>query len=195
MFLTLNEDDTIEALKAGYAAGTILNKEIIDDENDTEFRLAFDFDSVLASDESERFYKKEGINEYLIHEEKLASKPLSGGPLEPLLERIANFQKLERIKSLKNPTYHPMLQTAIVTARNAPAHERVLTTLKAWKIDVDQIFFLGGMEKSRILKVMKPHIFFDDQRIHLEDLGNIPAVHIPFGVANNPTGNETSSNQ
>ena len=88
-----------------------------------------------------------------------------------------------------------MLQTAIVTARNAPAHERVLTTLKAWKIDVDQIFFLGGMEKSRILKVMKPHIFFDDQRIHLEDLGNIPAVHIPFGVANNPTGNETSSNQ
>ena len=76
---------------------------------------------------------------------------------------------------------------AIVTARNAPAHERVLTTLKDWKIEVDQIFFLGGMDKSRILKIMKPHIFFDDQMIHLENLDNIPAVHIPFGIANQKT--------
>lgn len=30
----------------------------------------------------------------------------------------------------------------------------------------------------------KPHIFFDDQMVHLDHLENIPAVHIPFGIAN-----------
>ena len=78
----------------------------------------------------------------------------------------------------------PILQTAIVTARNAPAHERVLATLKEWNIEVDQLFFLGGMDKSRILKIMKPHIFFDDQIKHLQNLDNVPAVHIPFGITN-----------
>ena len=78
----------------------------------------------------------------------------------------------------------PILQTAIVTARNAPAHERVLATLKEWNIEVDQLFFLGGMDKSRILKIMKLHIFFDDQIKHLQNLDNVPAVHIPFGITN-----------
>lgn len=184
LFLTSNEKDTKEALALGYAAGTVLNQNIIDDENDAQLRLAFDFDSVLASDESEKEYRKSGIERYMDREAELADVPLKNGPLEPLLKGISNFQRMEKIKASKDSTYKPMLQTAIVTARNAPAHERVLTTLKAWKIEVDQMFFLGGIEKSRILRIMKPHIFFDDQRIHLENLIDIPAVHIPFGVAN-----------
>ena len=31
---------------------------------------------------------------------------------------------------------------------------------------------------------MRPHISFDDQMTHLEQLTDIPAVHIPFGIAN-----------
>lgn len=31
---------------------------------------------------------------------------------------------------------------------------------------------------------LKPHVFFDDQIVLLEKLKDIPAVHIPFGVAN-----------
>lgn len=184
LFLTSNADDTKAALMAGYAAGTVLNQTIVDDEADAEFRLAFDFDSVLADDESEKYYKDEGIEHYMEHEAENAQKPLCVGPLEPLLKRISTFQAIERKKAQKDPSYVPILQTAIVTARNAPAHERVLTTLKEWNIEVDQLFFLGGMEKSRILKIMKPHIFFDDQMIHLENLDNVPAVHIPFGIAN-----------
>lgn len=184
LFLTSNENDTKAALLQGFAAGTILNKNIVDDD-DKEFRLAFDFDCVLAGDESETFYKKEGMEHYMEHEARNANKPLSGGPLEPLLKSIATFQKMEREKAEVDSSYTPILQTAIVTARNAPAHERVLTTLKAWDIEVDQMFFLGGVEKSRILNIMKPHIFFDDQKVHFENLENIPAVHIPFGVANN----------
>ena len=123
-------------------------------------------------------------------EAELASTPLKGGPLEPLLRRIAEIQAMEETKVKQNPKYKPVLQTAIVTARNAPAHERVLTTLKEWKIEVNQLFFLGGMDKSRVLSVMKPHIFFDDQMMNLENLDNIPAVHIPYGIANKENPSE-----
>lgn len=184
LFLTSNSEDTEAALMAGHAAGTVLNQTIVDDEDDAEFRLAFDFDSVLADDESEKFYQTKGIDNYMEHEAEKAHKPLSNGPLEPLLKRISTFQAMERKKAQNDTSYVPILQTAIVTARNAPAHERVLTTLKEWNIEVDQLFFLGGMDKSRILKIMKPHIFFDDQMKHLQNLDNVPAVHIPFGITN-----------
>ena len=61
----------------------------------------------------------------------------------------------------------------------------MVTTLKNLNIEVDDVFFLGGIDKSRILNILKPHIFFDDQMVHLDHLENIPAVHIPFGIANN----------
>ncbi|SAY83347.1 protein of unknown function [Citrobacter amalonaticus] len=32
---------------------------------------------------------------------------------------------------------------------------------------VDEAFFLGGVEKTKVLKAFKPHIFFDDQDVHL----------------------------
>ena len=149
LFLTSNAKDTKAAIKGGYAAGTVLNKTVIDDENDSQLRVAFDFDSVLVDDESERYYKQEGISNYMNREAELASKPLKGGPLEPLLRRIAEIQAMEEAKVQKDSNYKPVLQTAIVTARNAPAHERVLTTLKEWQIDVNQLFFLGGMWKKR----------------------------------------------
>ena len=77
------------------------------------------------------------------------------------------------------------MRTAIVTARNAPEHERVITTLNKWEVTVDEAFFLGGIEKARILNVLKPHIYFDDQMTHLASAAkNIPSVHIPFGVGN-----------
>ena len=49
--------DTKAAIRAGFAAGTVLNKDVVDDEDDRELRLGFDFDSVVADDSSETFYK------------------------------------------------------------------------------------------------------------------------------------------
>ena len=86
-------------------------------------------------------------------------------------------------KVQKDPNYKPFLRTSIITARNAPAHERLINTLKSWHVNVDEIFLLGGIQKAKIIHEIKPHIFFDDQMIHLDHL-NIPAVHIPFGIAN-----------
>ena len=160
---------------------------MIDDEQDTQLRLGFDFDGVIADDSSEQFYKKnEGnMNAYHQHEQLLAANPLKGGPIGLLLQKISIIQKLEQQQAENDPNYKKILSTAIITARNAPAHERVVTTLKNLDIEVNDVFFLGGIDKSRVLNILKPHIFFDDQMVHLDHLENIPAVHIPFGIANN----------
>ena len=69
--------------------------------------------------------------------------------------------------------------------RSAPAHERVVTTLRDWDIRVDETFFLGGIDKNRILEIFRPHIFFDDQLAFVEPAKGLnPSVHIPFGVVN-----------
>ena len=91
---------------------------------------------------------------------------------------------MEKKRVKTDPTYRRVLKTAIITARNAPAHERVITTLKNWEVEVDDAFFLGGIDKARVLNILKPHIFFDDQMVHLNHIDKIPAVHIPFGIAN-----------
>ena len=157
------------AIKAGFAAGTVLDTKIEDDENDTQLRLGFDFDGVIADDSSEQFYKNNqgNMTAYHQHEHLLAENPLKGGPIGSLLQKISLFQRLEDKRLEVDPNYKRILSTAIITARNAPAHERVVTTLKSLNIEVNDVFFLGGIDKSRILNILKPHIFFDDQMTHL----------------------------
>lgn len=187
LFLSANLQDVKEALRNGYAAGRVLNKHYIkDDENDNELRIAFDFDGVLADDSSEKVFQNTGGNmtKYFEHEKEYADKPLPKGPILDLLSKISYYQNLEKKVAKKDDDYQRLLKTAIVTARNAPAHERVISSLKNWGINVDDAFFLGGIDKSRILSILKPHIFFDDQLGHLDHLNNVPAVHIPFGIAN-----------
>ena len=182
LFLSSNEKDVKDALKLGYPAGKIVASPI-DDDDSPELRLAFDFDGVLADDESEKVYKEQGMEEYRKYESSKSFEPLSPGPLEPLLKKISNFQKMERKYGETHSDYVPKIKTSIVTARNAPAHERMIRTLNSWGIDVDSLFLLGGMKKDSILSILKPHMFFDDQMAHLENI-HAPAVHIPFGIAN-----------
>jgi len=63
----------------------------------------------------------------------------------------------------------------------------MIRTLNRWGISVNETFLLGGIEKKRILEVMKPHIFFDDQQKNLDHINNIPLVHVPFGIINENT--------
>ena len=186
LFLSANEADVKKALDSGTAAGRVLNKTaVMDDEEDKELRLAFDFDGVLADDEAEKVYKTtNSLQTYHKYEVDHAAEPLKNGPVIELLKKISVYQKLEQRKANQDPQYQRILKTAIVTARNAPAHERMINTLNYWDVDVNEAFFLGGIDKARILNIMKPHIFFDDQMVHLDHIDKIPAVHIPFGVAN-----------
>ena len=140
-----------------------------DDEEDVELRVAFDFDGVLADDEAEKVYQMTGDVDLFQHAEmEKVATPHNPGPLQDLIIKMAFFQKLEMKKASETKGYKPALRIAIVTARDAPANERLVTTLNAWGLTAIEAFFLGGIEKKRILSVLKPHIFFDDQMAHLE---------------------------
>jgi len=46
---------------------------------------------------------------------------------------------------------------------------------------VDEIFFLGGLDKSKILRAFRAHIFFDDQDVHLDETSHyIPSGKVPY---------------
>jgi 5'-nucleotidase len=186
LFLSANEEDVRRALAADYPAGLVLPSRTEDDENDGELRIAFDFDGVIADDESETVFKRNNnVDEFHAHETERAAIPHQPGPLADLFRKLSLMQQLEEDAQRADPAYKKILRIAIITARSAPAHERVVTTLKSWGVSANETFFLGGMEKARVLSIFKPHMFFDDQLSHLKSpAGNIPMVHIPFGVAN-----------
>ncbi len=186
LFLSANANDVKRAVAAGYPAGQILKGEMEDDSNDAQLRIAFDFDGVLADDEAETVYKTtQSLGDFHQYETSREDIPHTAGPLKPFLKRIADIQAMEALKKLQDPSYEPILRVSIVTARNAPAHKRVINTMRHWGIDVNEAFFMGGVEKAKVLDIMRPHIFFDDQKLHLEPASTrLPSVHIPFGIAN-----------
>ncbi len=194
LFLSANESDVLKAIDYGYPAGTVLPTKVVDDLADDELRIAFDFDGVIADDESETVYQDKDLEGFYEHEKEKSHIPHNPGPLADLFKKLSFMQKLEDRAQEEDREYKRIIRTAIVTARNSPAHERVITTLEEWGVSANETFFLGGMKKDRILTVLKPHIFFDDQKSHLEsEGGDIPMVHIPFGIANKSSNNSVNS--
>lgn len=186
LFLSANATDVKQAITAEYPAGLVAKGKNFNIPNDNELRVAFDFDGVLADDSSEMVFKQSGLPAFLAHESQMADQPANAGPLQKLLTQLSILQKHEMAYSDENPKYESRLRISIVTARNAPAHKRVITSLRSWGIDtINEAFFLGGIEKRKILDILQPHIFFDDQATHIEKAADsIASVHIPFGIAN-----------
>jgi 5'-nucleotidase len=185
LFLTANERDVKEALRMGSPAGLVLDSLLNNEADDAELRIAFDFDGVLADDSSECIFRDSGLEAFQQNERDKAEVACAPGPLHDLLLKVAAIQRLERKRRQENSSYQVRLRVAIVTARNAPAHKRVVTSLRHWGIEIDETFFLGGMAKKSILSEFRPHIFFDDQDMHLKDAAHVaPCVHVPFGVRN-----------
>lgn len=186
LFLSGNRDDVVSAIRANYPAGQVLESTIVDDEHDDTLRIAFDFDGVVADDEAEVvMHRTQDLGKFHEHEVKNVMHPHNPGPLKQLLVRISKIQAAEEARRKLDPSYRNRLRVSIVTARNAPSHERALNTLKSWGVMANDAFFLGGIEKSKVLAVLRPHIFFDDQSTHLETVKSVvPSVHIPFGVKN-----------
>ena len=72
------------------------------------------------------------------------------------------------------------IRLGLFTARNSPAHERVIKTLRLWNVRIDEMFFLGGVPKHEVLKAFKPHIFFDDQQVHCKPASKlVPTAMVP----------------
>ena len=107
-------------------------------------------------------FQAEGIEAFEHHERENALKPLPEGPFARLLMALSYIQG-----NFKNADGRAApIRTALVTARSSPAHERVIRTLRAWNVTIDETFFMGGVAKSDVLAAFGPHMFFDDQPGH-----------------------------
>ncbi len=180
LFLSAEPGDVRRALEAGFAAATILPSAAVSvaEADSAQLRIAFDGDAVLFSDESERIYKREGLDAFESNETLAAKQPLPGGPFKNFLAMLHRIQ-------LDYPADTSPIRTALITARGAPAHERVIRTLRAWNIRIDEALFLGGMDKGAFLKAFGADIFFDDQHRHCESARqHVATGHVPHGVAN-----------
>ncbi|MCW5667128.1 MAG: 5'-nucleotidase [Piscinibacter sp.] len=178
LFLSTNEADVRSALAAGVPAARVYPQSArASDAHPDEVRIAFDGDAVLFSDEAERVFQSDGLDAFQSHERDRAAMPLAPGPFKPLLEALHRLQR--------EPARHMRIRTALVTARSAPAHERAIRTLMAWRIEVDEAMFLGGLPKGEFLREFEPDFFFDDQTGHIENAApHVPAGHVASGVAN-----------
>ena len=177
LFLSSHAEDVRKALNAGFASAMILtgaqNKQHRD-----QLRVAFDGDAVLFSDEAEKVYQAEGLEAFSEREKQRAETPLPDGPFKPLMQALQNIQSAYPIEN--NP-----IRTALVTARSAPAHKRVILTLREWGIRVDEALFLGGKPKGPFLAAFGADIFFDDQQIHCDSAReHVATGHVPSGVRN-----------
>jgi len=178
LFLSTNANDVRSALKDGFAAATILSRTNNSEELNGELRFAFDGDAVIFSDEAERIYKRQGLKAFTESETASANMPLAGGPFKNFLAALHRLQK-------EYPAESCPIRTALVTARSAPAHERVIRTLREWQIRIDEALFLGGMPKGQFLKSFEADVFFDDQSTHCDDaIEHVATGHVPHGVAN-----------
>lgn len=142
----------------------------------TRVKIAFDADSVLFSDESEHRYKTQGMEAFHKHESENEDVPLNEGPFAKLLIKLSKIQE-----QLPTSIELTPLRIAIVTARNAPSHMRVIKTLRKWGVYVDEAYFLGGLSKDKVLKAFGAHIFFDDQDVHLKKSSKyVPSGRVPY---------------
>ncbi|MFD2271101.1 5'-nucleotidase [Undibacterium arcticum] len=124
------------------------------------------------------FFQQQGIEAFERHERENALKPLPEGPFARLLKALSFIQN-----NFKNADGRAApIRTALVTARSSPAHERVIRTLRAWDVAIDETFFMGGVAKSDVLQAFKPHMFFfDDQPGHCDRArALVPTGRVPI---------------
>ena len=177
LFLSTDSEDVEKALNSGFAAATLLPSNLSKESSD-QLKIAFDGDAVIFSDEAEKLFQDNGLKAFEENEKSSADKPLPGGPFARFLQILHEIQKAY-------PEGESPIQTALVTARGAPAHERVIKTLRAWDIRIDEALFLGGKEKGPFLEAFGADIFFDDQKKHCDSARNHVATgHVPYGIKN-----------
>ncbi len=172
LFLSANPDSVAQALRAGVAAATILpSKAPL--RSQAQVRIAFDGDAVLFGDESERVSEEGGILAFHRHETERAHEPLSGGPFRGFLDALHRLQEAF-------PSEDAPIRTALVTARSAPAHKRVILTLRDWGVRIDEALFLGGRPKGPFLEAFGADIFFDDSVSNVESARqHVATGHVP----------------
>ena len=178
LFLTTNREDAQQVADANICACAILDATPVNTyELDTDqLRIAFDGDAVLFDDSGELLYKQKGLRAFHDRESQMRDLPIEKGPYAELLIKLSNLQK-----RLPAGLQYSPIKIALVTARNAPADLRAIKTLREWGVNVDMAFFLGGLEKTAVLRTFAPHIFFDDSIQHIDAARHfIPTALVPY---------------
>ncbi len=177
LFLSVDAGDVRRALELGIAAAMILPSHERNRDNE-RLKIAFDGDAVLFSDDANQIYHHQGLQAFEKMEKNAANEPLPGGPFKPVLAA------LHRIQEIYGPDESP-IRTALITSRGAPAHERVIRTLRAWNVRIDESYFLGGMDKGEFLRNFGADIFFDDHKGHCDSARRfVPTAHVLHGLSN-----------
>ncbi|WP_282077144.1 5'-nucleotidase [Epibacterium ulvae] len=183
LFLSNDPSDVRSVANAGTAAALLREppENVSYDRNEEEVRIAFDGDAVVFSPESDEVYKNQGLEAFFQHERENAQNPMSAGPFYGFLKKLSMLREINIYKPRVSK-----VRIGIVTARNAPAHERVIYTLRAWGTPADEAHFVGPNAKGPILEAMGAHIFFDDQKKHIDSAATI----VPSGQVPGPHDNE-----
>ena len=186
LFLSANPASVRRALEHGVAAATILtarsdgvaDTDVSLSQYPNQLRIAFDGDAVIFGDESQRISTEQGLDAFSRNEAAHAHTPLSGGPFRGFLAALHRLQQAF-------PAEDSPIRTALVTARSAPAHKRVILTLREWGVRLDEALFLGGREKGPFLQAFGADIFFDDSHANVESARqHVATGHVPHGVRN-----------
>ena len=178
LFLSKDENSVQAVIdsQSNCAAALIYEPPVGFNADDNKVKIAFDADAVLFSEEAELLYKKNGIEFFHRYEDEHKDVPLPEGPFAKLLMKLSKIQSCLPVAVEESPLRH-----AIVSARSAPAHMRVINTLKKWGVYVNEVYFLGGMPKDKVLKAFGAQIFFDDQECHLQSSSRVvPSGRVPY---------------
>ena len=163
VFLSANRSDVVKAVKRNLPAGLVYSPPAPLNLGTEEVRIAFDGDAVLFSADADNVYRKKGLEAFYKYEEKREHVPLDPGPFKAFLDAISRIQK--RFSEKECP-----IRTSLVTARSFAACKRPIRTFRVWGVRLDESFFMSGVEKWHVLRHLKPHIFFDDQRQNLKHI-------------------------
>jgi 5'-nucleotidase len=186
LFLTTSMEDAQRVIDTGVCATAVLMQPPSrgQDPGNEQVRIAFDGDAVLFSEESELVFQSEGLDAFRNREDQLQDVPLPEGPHARMLLKLARLQQ-----RLPSPVDQRPIRIALVTARSSPAEKRVVNTLRHWGVDLDSAFFMGGVSKAEVLRAFRPHIYFDDQQVHLDRAADhVPSGKVPLPTERGPAG-------
>ena len=187
LFLSKDEADVKETVNADVAADQVYDPPPGFEPDTETVRIAFDYDGVLVSEESEKIFQTEGLEAFQEQEKQNAMVAPPEDPFKKLLGTLAEIQK-------EGDPENPLVRIAAFTARSRPAHGHLIRTLRHWGVKVNSAFFMGGIPKKDVLTDSTAHIYFDDQEAHLTS-SLVPAARVPYGTGpeqqdDDPSGNE-----
>lgn len=186
LFLSPNRADVENALRAGIPAGQTFHYTIpkLPSFSTPDLLVAFDFDRVLGfgrgkprdpfKDDSEEYFRREGLLSYWTREAKLVSFPAHPGPLATFFCKLVQLRKRTKELGCKNK-----LEIATVTARSSDPFARVQTTIDHWGGPfMEEDFRLSSRRtpKRNHLEELQADVFFDDSEKHVANARDVTAA-------------------